>query len=345
MKKVSVILVALVLLLASMSLSAEGKWTNWGEGILYPVYSVDMDGANAGWGPIDWAEAGGETGIYNEFSFGYDGDNFGFSAVWGFDGKTVGNLTRFGAYYKMFDMLKLTIGAPRIGDYRFTTKIDGAGVTRFIDGAYGMAIQVTPIENLSVGAALYVPDLDPSAGGAAFLTKEKCFGAGASYALPDIATIGAIYNGDKNVVNASVNVTALKNVGIMAGYQLDWTLKDLAHKMYASLSAPVGPVNLALDGGFGIAADNTFAAELDANYVMGKFALGVTGGYDNGFGLIGSGEGTPGNGLVVFPYVKANFGDSYVKTGFIYAGGYDAHGGVAKAASVMAVPVMYVISF
>jgi hypothetical protein len=73
---------------------------------------------------------------------------------------------------------------------------------------------------------------------------------------------------------------------------------------------------------------------------MGMWTLGVTAGYDQGVGLIGSGEGTPGNGLVIFPYVKAGFGDSCVKAGFVYAGGYDS-----THEAVMAVPIMYVISF
>jgi hypothetical protein len=342
MKKTLVILVALVLLLGSMSLSAEGKWTNWSEGILYPLYQVGGGGWNAGWGPVDWAAAGGEPGLYNEWVFAYDGDNFGFSAVLAFDGRLLGNLGRFGVYFKPFDMMKLTMGAPRIDDYRFTTKIDGAGVTRLNDGAYGAVLQLTPIEGLSVGAALYVPNEAPTYG---WLVKERCFGAGASYALPDIATLDATYSGDKNVVNASLKVTALQGIGIMAGYEIDWTMAKLKNSVYASISSPVGPVNAALDGKLAMAADTSFAGELDVQYPMGKWTLGVTGGYDNGAGLIGSGEGTPGNGFVVFPYVKAGFGDSYLKCGFVYAGGYAAYGSMAKTDAVMAVPILYVLSF
>jgi hypothetical protein len=156
MKKTSVILVALLLLLAGVSLSAEGKWTNWSEGILYPFYKVGDADATAGWGPIDWASAGGATGQYAEWTFAWDGDNLGFTATLAFDGKDFALLNRFGIYYKFFNnMLKLTMGAPRI-EYRYTTKIEGGGVTRLINGDYGAVLEATPIQGMSVGEDLYV---------------------------------------------------------------------------------------------------------------------------------------------------------------------------------------------
>jgi len=351
MKKISVILVALLLLLASMSLSAESKWTLWGEGILYPYYQVGSADATTGWGPADWAAAGLATGQYSEWGLKWDGDNFGFYGFFVFDGKTLVTapsplalgVGRFGAYYKFFNnMAKLTMGAPRVDDYRFTTKIEGGGVTRLVDGAYAGLLEVYPIEHLSAGVILYIDNVLP------FETLDsRDIGACLAYEFPNIAAIRAAWNNDKNLLNATVKVTALKGIDLMAGYEADWTAADLESKVFASGGGAVGPVNLAVDAGLDMIGDTTsFAAELRAEYALNDmWKIGVLGGYDNGVGLNGSGEGTPANGFAIFPYFKAGFGDSYVKVGFVYAGGYDAHGIKAKTDQVIAIPIMYVVSF
>jgi hypothetical protein len=352
MKKASLILVAL-LLVVGMSLSAQGKWTNWGEGIMYPIYKVGDADLTAGWGPLGWAPAGANAGanpaLYQQWDFAYDGDNFGFLAELEFNGSDFATaLHHFGVYFKPFDMLKVTMGAPRISDYKVGTFIEGKHTGRVMDGDYGALVQVMPMDGLSAGVALYVPNSDPSA-----FTMDwgKAFGFGASYALPDIATVLAQARLDQEWVEGTVDVKALQGIGLMASLKYDWTAGAEGIFALASAKMAAGPVDVALDAGLmtnaGALSDTmAFAGDLNAQYGINMtWALGATVGYDNGVGLVGSGEGTPGNGLSLFPYVKAMFGDSYLKIGFVYAGGFDAHDSVAAEAAVIAVPVLYVISF
>lgn len=344
MKKASLILVAL-LLLVGMSVSAEGKWTNWGEGILYPFYKVgDLD-ATAGWGP-GWV--GGVSGAYTEWNLAYSGEDFGYYAVWAFDGSANNlGLTRWAAWYQ-FGMVKATLGAPRVSDYRPASFIEGNHTGRLIDANYGMVLQAMPVDGLSLGAAMYVPDVAPSAG---VMDWGKAFGFGASYALPDVATLYASARLDAEWVNASVNVTALEGIGLMASVAYDFTDGEDGIFGLASVKMAAGPVNLAIDAGLktngGTAFDTmVFGANLDVQYpINDKWVVGIMGGYDNGAGLVGGGEGTPGAGVSAFPYLKALFGDNYVKIGFVYAGGFDAHDSVAAVEAIMAIPIMFVYAF
>lgn len=344
MKKASLILVAL-LLLVGMTVSAEGKWTNWGEGIMYPFYKVgDLD-ATAGWGP-GWV--GSVSGAYTEWNLAYDSDDFGYYAVWAFDsGANDNGLTRWAAWYK-FGMLKAILGAPRVSDYRPASFIEGNHTGRLIDGNYGGVLQAMPVDGLSLGVALYVADAAPSAG---TIDWAQAFGFGASYAIPDVATLYASARLDAEWFNASVNVTALEGIGLMASVAYDWTSGAEGLFALASAKLAAGPVALAIDAGLktnGGAAFDTmvFGANLNASYpINDKWSVGVMGGYDNGAGLVGGGEGTPGAGVSVFPYVKAAFGDNYVKLGFVYAGGFDAHDSVAAVESVIAIPIMFVYAF
>lgn len=348
MKKASVILVAL-LLLVGMSVSAQSKWTVWGEGIMYPFYKVGDADAGAGWGPINWGtDTGSVTGQYNQWTFAYDADNFGYYAVFAFDGKAFGaiDLARFAAYYKFGSLVKLTMGAPRI-NYTAFSFIEGNHLGRWNNGSYATALEAFPIEGLSVGAEVIVDNVDPELN----LGPDwgKMLGFAASYVLPNIATIYANTRLDQEYFNVSADVTALKDIGIMAGLKYTWT--DGASGIFALAGAkmPVGPAKVALEAALqtnaGLSADVfAFGVDVDGQYALNdKWNVGVTVGYDNGVGNVGSGEGTPGAGFSVFPYLKAGFGDSYVKFGFVYASGFDNDIGVVDA--TMAIPIMYVISW
>jgi len=337
MKKASVILVALVLLFASMSLPAEGKWTNWGEGILYPFYKVGDADAVADWGPDGWAPAG-DGGPYNEWAFGYDGENYGFTAVWAFEGKSLdaASLHRFAAWYKPFDMLKITLGAPRVADYRLATKVEGAGYTRLMNGDYGMALQLMPIEGLSLGAAMYV-DPAPLA-----LDLGNNFGLGASYTFPDIAKVVAQFRSDIEEISVGADITALEGIGLVVAYAVNWSLADLAHSAFVSASMGLGPVNLKADAAMTYMTQFDVGVVVNGEFAMDKLALGASIGYDTAAVIVGSGEGTPGAGFSLFPYVKANFAnDSYLKAGFVYASGNDLNGNTA----IMGIPILYVVAF
>jgi hypothetical protein len=335
MKKVCVILVGL-LLLVSMSLSAEGKFTMWGEGILYPFYKVGDAEATAGWGPDGWAV--GDGGPYNEWHFGYDGENYGFYSVWAFEGKNLSDayLHRFAAWYQPFDIVKVTLGAPRIADYRLATKVEGAGYTRLMNGDYGMTLQLMPLEGLSLGATMFVDTVNDA------LDIGNNFGLGASYTFTDIAKVVAQYRSDIEEISVGADIMALEGIGLVVAYAANWSLPDLAHSAFVSASMGLGPVNLKADAAITYMTDFDFGAVVNGEFAMDKIVLGASIGYDTAAVIVGSGEGTPGYGFSLFPYVKANFAnDSYLKVGFVFASGNDSNGNVAE----MGIPILYVVAF
>lgn len=336
MKKVCVILVAL-LLLVGMSLSAEGKFTMWGEGILYPFYKVGDADATAGWGPDGWAPAG-DGGPYNEWHFGYDGDNYGFYSVWAFEGKDLdaAPLHRFAAWYQPFDIVKVTLGAPRVADYRLATKVEGAGYTRLMNGDYGMALQLMPFEGLSLGAAMFVDTVDDA------LDIGNNFGLGASYTFTDIAKVVAQFRSDIEEMSFGADIMALEGIGLVAAYAINWSAADLAHSAFVSASMSLGPVALKADAAMTYMTEFDVGVVLNGEFALDKLALGASIGYDTAAVIVGSGEGTPGAGFSLFPYVKANFAnDSYLKVGFVYASG----NATTADTAIMGIPILYVVAF
>jgi len=235
-------------------------------------------------------------------------------------------------------MLKITLGAPRVADYRLATKVEGFGYTRLMNGDYGMALQVMPIEGLSFGAAMFV---DPLAVPVA-LDIVNNFGLGASYTFTDIAKVVAQYRADIKEISVGVDIMALEGIGLVVGYAANWSAVDLAHSAFLSASIGLGPVALKADTAVVYMTDFDFGAVLNGEFAIDKLALGASIGYDTATVIVGSGEGTPGFGFSLFPYVKANFdNDSYLKVGFVFASGNGSNGNVAE----MGVPILYVVAF
>jgi len=341
MKKAWVFLFALVLLIASVPLFAEGaapKWTNWSEGIVYPFYQVGTAPATNGVGP-SWIGAGAYQGWY----FNYDGNNYGYATVFEFGDATFAGVSFYSVYFKMFDMIKVTLGKPNVRDYRITDKINGNGWNALFNwgDAHGLAIQATPVAGLSLGLGLYVPNTTASANAVA-LDFAKNFGLGASYAIPDVATIAVDYRADKSQFAIGANITAIKDIGITASYQADFANSaQLKHNAFVSASAAFAPITVAFSGVVKLAATMNYAAEVDLQYAMAPFALGITAGYDNGAGWVGSGDGIAGDGISFRPYIAANFDNgSSLKVGFVYAGG-----STNPAVAQMGIPIVYTWAF
>jgi hypothetical protein len=344
MKKASVILFALVMLAASIPLFADGapvaKWTNWSEGIIYPYYQVGSAAASNGVGP-NWAG----TGSYQSWALGYDGNNYGYSSIFEFGDAAfaVANLSWYQAYYKMFDMVKLTFGKPNIRDYRLTDKINGNGYNALFNWGdqHGLAVQVTPVAGLSVALGLYVPNVAAGTNLAA-LDYANNFGAAFSYAIPDMATIAVDYRGDLKQVSVGANITAVKDIGVVVSYQADFSNSaQLVSKAFVSASAAFAPVTVAADFAMKYATALNFAVEADVQYAMAPWTIGVTVGYDDGLAWVGSGMGLPGDGLSFFPYVAAGFDNgSSVKIGFVYAAGSGA-----SPVATMGLPILYTFAW
>ncbi len=107
--------------------------------------------------------------IDQEWTFSYDGNNYGFSGTFEFGGgffggNTIGPtspgggaLSWFATYYKFGDIVKVTIGRPRFNDYTEFSQIEGNNFKRFGDSDYMGIVQVFPVPGASIAAALYVP--------------------------------------------------------------------------------------------------------------------------------------------------------------------------------------------
>jgi hypothetical protein len=356
MKRLVIAAVVLALVAAAIPVMADGKFTAWNQGNLFLYGQVGSDPAFVGWGPgWDLAKDGTGIGIDQEWAFGWDGKNIGFSGTIEFGSKGPAQLSWFGTYYKFADLVKVTLGAPRI-DYRQFTFIEGAGFNRLVNGEYSITAELTLMKGLTIGLVNYVPlgtgyaatrTIDVAAGNgyqaissSSAVDIVKNLGFGAMYAVPDLGTFMAQYKSNSNTMDIGANISAIKNIGIEVAAAVGFTYPDLTINTLASVQAAFAPLTVALDAGFNMKGTSAFAVEAKVEYAMGMIALGLLGGYDdgNGVALFNQQCGT-WDGVEVYPYVKANFDGGYIQLGFVYAGGANTH------SSVIAVPIIYSWSF
>jgi len=188
---------------------AAGSFHAWNQGNLFPYYSVGGAAGGWGWGPT-W-DTNSAQGIDQEWTFSYDGNNYGFSGTFefgggffGVDGATSpggGALSWFQTYYKFGDIAKVTIGRPRFNDYTEFSQVEGNNFKRFGDSDYMAIVQVFPVAGASIAAALYVPYIyADTTGSANYILNQASlatvspdygsnFGLAASYAVPNLVSI------------------------------------------------------------------------------------------------------------------------------------------------------------
>jgi hypothetical protein len=366
MRKAWLLLLVVALTAVSVSAFADGAWTAWNQGNFYPYISFNSNPGIAGWGPNYDANGG----IDQEWTFAYAGKNYGFNmttefgntpgAVAGSASQAFGGISWFGTWFKLFDMVKVTLGMPRIGDYQQFTNIEGANFARFGDSDWGAYVQVTPIENLSIGLVDYVPGISAtSAPGASPVLFGNGFGAAVMYTLPNVVVLQAQYKaistaaGDKKAAQAGFNLTAMKGLGVNGAVNLDFSsAAQLAIGVLLSAKLAMDPITVALDARLSSAAAFHYGVEAQLEYAMGMWSLGAQIGYDEGVGLFNGNVGDWG-GFELYPYVKAGFDNgSSLKIGFLYASGMGTAGGFATwngvttaQKSVIAVPIVYVWAF
>jgi hypothetical protein len=189
----------------------QGVFHAWNLGEYIVAGQLQEGPIGAGWGPA-WDKAGG---LDQEWTFAYDGKNFGFDATLEFGSADFANvsagggiaqpggwqpITWFGTYYKFGDYAKLYIGMPRDNDYSLLSYINNIPLEqRLMDSQWGANLQVFPIAGLSVMLTGFQP---PSAEwatptGTGFLTGTLNFGdnfaAGAKYTMKDVFTALVYY--------------------------------------------------------------------------------------------------------------------------------------------------------
>lgn len=357
MKRLVIAAVVLALVAAAIPVMADGKFTAWNQGNVFLYAQAGADPAFVGWGPgWDLAKDGTGIGVDQEWAFGWDGKNIGFSGTFEFGNTGLGSISWFGTYFKFADIVKVTLGKPRI-DYRQFTFIEGAGFNRLVNGEYSVTAEVTLMKGLTIGLVDFVPlgtnweasnNVDVAGGNgyqvissATPIDYLKNLGFGALFAVPDLGTFMAQYKSNANAMDLGVNISAIKNIGIEVAATVSFTYPDIGINTLASVQAAFAPLTIAVDAGLNMKGATTgFAVEAKVEYAMGMVALGALAGYDDGKGvaLFNQQCGT-WDGLEVYPYVKANFDGGYIQLGFVYAGGANTHD------SVIAVPIIYSWSF
>jgi len=363
MRKAWVILLVVALTAVSVSAFADGAWTAWNQGNFYPYIAFNNNPGIAGWGP-NYDTNGG---IDQEWTFAYSGKNYGFNMTTEFGNanalangtsQSFGGISWFATWFKLFDMIKVSLGMPRIGDYQQFTNIEGANFSRFADSNWGAYVQVTPIDGLSIGLADYVPGISATAfPGASPVLYSNGFGAAVQYAVANVVTLQAQYkalsnpSGPSQAVQVGFNLTAMKGLGVNGAVNIDFSNSTaLTEGVLLSAKWSMDPIMVALDAKFSNAATFQYGVEGQLEYAMGMWSLGAQVGYDSGTGLFNGNVGDWA-GFEVWPYVKASFDNgSFLKIGFLYASGSTTaattwNGVTTGLNPVIAVPVVYVWAF
>jgi len=211
----------------------QGQFHAWNQGQFIAAASLNGGDITTGWGP-GWDNAGG---LDQEWSFTYDGKNFGYDATTEFGSANAFNsqpetgasgttgfvykgwsaaLSWFGTYYKFGDSAnpyaKIYLGMPRDNDYSFLSYINGNPVKqRLMDSQWGANLQVFPMSGVSIEFTDFVPPQTIS--GATGLAIADNFSVGAKYAIPDMATVFAYYKAIQNNYN-SPKVLDVPNVTV-----------------------------------------------------------------------------------------------------------------------------------
>jgi len=370
MRKAWVILLVVALTAVSVSAFADGAWTAWNQGNFYPYISFNSATGVAGWGP-NYDTNGG---IDQEWTFAYSGKNYGFNMTTEFgntnvltagslsSSQTFGGISWFATWFKLFDMVKVSLGMPRIGDYQQFTNIEGANYSRFADSNWGAYVQITPIDGLSIGLADYVPGVSATAlaqSPAGTVAYGNGFGAAIQYAVANIVTLQAQYKaigsstqgGTSQAVQVGFNLTAMKGLGVNGAVNIDFSnASALTEGVLLSAKWAADPIMVALDAKFANSTTFQYGVEAQLEYAMGMWALGAQVGYDSGTGLFNGNVGDWA-GFEAWPYVKASFDNgSFLKIGFLYASGSTTaattwNGVTTGLKPVIAVPVVYVWAF
>lgn len=370
MRKVVILLVVFAVI--GTAAFADGKFTAWDYGLAFLYAQVGSGSAQAGWGPNFDAPKG--DGPDNEWAFSYDGKGYGFSAALEFalaltaggqPGLGIGATSWqwWGTYFKPFgDVLKITLGAPRI-DYVQWTYIEGYGAyTRYINSDLSVTAEIKPVTGLTIGLTEFIPwnglpgNNLGMAGTGEPMDFGNNFGLLASYTMDNLGTFTAQYKRQDSAPAAAtltsselgigVAISAIKNFAVNAAFGLRTdAAQDSLIGFSASAKVTMSPLWVAADVAYKemTTSLNSFAIEGAAEYDIGMLGVGAQIGYDDGNGVALIGELANGSwaGFELQPYVAANFDNgSYIRLGIVYASGAGPTGS-PQSNSLIAIPITY----
>jgi hypothetical protein len=340
MKRALVVLLALVMG-AGLLFAADQAPAKWGAYLEGYYYFWNQDGQVA------------LADQYTAFTLSYSEPVFGFTATME---PAAGDFfvawRNVQGWYSLFDgMLKVTVGKDRISDYRSTTYEDGGNAyTRWANAEWGLALQVVPVKNLSVGAFVKFPQV---------LTAQDyvdMLAFGASYAIPDMATINVVFrtmdsaitapvvDTKENELGVGVTINAIKGLPISLGYGLSlYAASDPRSNILLSTKYTMDALTLLFDANVTLwtanANDFGYAADLVASYALSKaWTAGVQLEYGNQ-----SYADMTGGGFFVWPWIQANIGSAHtLRLGFQL----DTDGDGAGADTLLwSIPLFYTMSF
>jgi len=341
MKRALVVLLALVMG-AGLVFAADQAPAKWG---------AYLEGYFTFWNQDGQAAL---TNTYHAFTLSYSEPVFGFTAT------MEPAATDFAAawrnvqgWYSLFDgMLKVTLGKDRISDYRSTTYEDGGNAyTRWANAEWGAAFQVMPVKGLSVGAFVKFP----TALAAQDYANNLAFGA--SYAIPDLATINVVFrtmdsaittpvvDTKENELGVGVTINAIKGLPISLGYGLSlYAASDPRSNILLSTKYSMDALTLLFDANVLLwtaeANDFGYAFDLVATYALNKM---FTAGVQLEYGNKGYADMNSGGGFFVWPWIQANVGSAHtMRLGFQL----DTDGdGAGADVLTWRIPLFYTMSF
>jgi hypothetical protein len=207
------------------------------------------------------------SGNYATVGLSYSVKEFGFSGTVEYENNAINTAFRdYTAWVKPFgDVLKLSAGKVRNGDYRLTSYIDGSGFnTRIANAEYGLLAQVYPVKGLSLGVFNWIDST-----GAVPLASWQNLNFGASYTVAGIGKFVAAAKRNITIVDATA-VTTVNTDEYFVGFDLS-AVKGLTAKVGGTFD--LTPNVLVAGGG---AANNKWTKVwATAGYTVSSFDLGV----------------------------------------------------------------------
>jgi len=331
-----------------------GTFTSWNTATVALYQSVNGATASTTWLPY-WDTV---HGIDQEWEFGYHGKNYQFYADLEFGMDNFGNvvngagqgqgfagenasINRFSTTYDVVPgMLAVEIGKPRSGRAPGALAEGGSLGNFYLNSNFGADLQLLPISGFSATVFNYIP-------AGTNVPLSASFTGVVEYNMPNVFDINMMVSSINDEFTGGITITAIKP----ATFVLAWDYLQPTSTTTAWISGGgkfIPNLETDLDVAF---KDNTntsttsIEAEAKAEYSFtAMYAFGVRVGYSDGkgAGLWGTNLGDIEDlgGVLVYPYVKANFDNgSYVSLGVSYESGANNNG------SILQIPLSYVWSF
>lgn len=368
MKKLLIVLLALTVIGvfafaqdAAPAPAPIGTFTSWNTSTVALYQSINGAAGQTMWMP-NWDTV---AGIDQEWEFAYHGKNYGFYADLEFGMDNFGNvvngvgqgqgvagenasINRFATWYDVAPgLVRVEIGKPRAGRAPGGFADGGSMGQFYLNSQFGADIQLLPTKGFSATVFSMIPEGTVATDYADSLTFV------ADYNMANVFDLNAMYSTINDEFTGGVTVTAVKPATIVLAWDLN-TLSGTKMNTWASVGGTFVPnLYLALDldyYSYSTGSVSSFGAEAKAEYTLTPmYAIGARVGYSdgNGNGLWGCNLGDILNegGVLVYPYVKANFDNgSYVSLGVSYESGAGTNAGV-PGVSALQIPLSYVWSF